>query len=381
MAKQPVTPPNAPKPDPRLKKGEAKKDETLPEMSAEEIAAKKAEEKEAARVQKEADKVKAKEEAEAAKLQAEADEIERVKNAPAVETDSLTSLAIAPYKASAVTEFGNSFMISLVKQAVVEEEAQKALNAAAEAKGFLAFEMTRAIFDLSTRFEEAPKNAVDVYAVFGEAKDVEKLNTNVLIQMGILRKEIDADDNVAIVWTDQSVEALYSYTKELKEKNEGEWTRRFNNRKRLNIRLNEAYRAVAILKDSGLTVSDLYYSEDKDGNLVPTIKNAPKAIGGDIGVVQMNVRTPVKGATLSPTMTSLVKLANDKHKAPAAERADKGDHRQGEAKLGMDDETFGRIVNTLRQAITTQEGKFSEDMLKHLNALHEFLEETLSEVA
>lgn len=291
----------------------------------------------------------------------------------AVEPSSLGSLALRPYQSQSLAEFGNSFMASLVAAAAMEEEAQKALNAAGEAKQYLSFEMTRAVFDLSVKHEEG-KDAVDIYAVFGEAKDVEKLNTRVLIHMGVLRKEIDDDDNVRYVWTDPAVEKLYSYTKALKEKDAAEYERRFNNRKRLNMRLNEAYRATAILRDQGLSTDDLFYSEDDNGNMVPTIRNAPKALGGETGIVQMNQRKPVKGATLSPTMSSLVKLANEKHKAPKADRNDKGEKREGEAKLGMTDEAFGRIVNTLRQAITTQEGNYTEEMKKQIKSLHAFLE-------
>lgn len=290
-----------------------------------------------------------------------------------VEAESLGSLALTPYKSTAIAEFGNKFMASLVAAAAMEEDAQRALNAAGEAKQYLSFEMTRAVFDLSVKHEEG-KDAVDIYAVFGDAKDVEKLNTRVLIHMGVLRKEIDEDDNVKYIWTDPTVEKLYSYTKKLKEENEAEYTVRFNNRKRLNSRLNEAYRAAAILRDQGLTTDDLFYSEAEDGSMVPTIRNAPKAVGGEGGIIQMNQRKPVKGATLSPTMSSLVKLANDKHKAPKGDRNDKGEKREGEAKLGMTDEAFGRIVNTLRQAISTQEGKYSEEMVKQIKSLYTFIE-------
>lgn len=289
-----------------------------------------------------------------------------------VESIETGSLAIAPYSPNAVAEFGNKFLTSLVMAASAEEEAQKQLAAAGEAKQFLSFEMTKAIADLADRFAEG-KDAVDVYAVFGEPKDVEKLNTRVLIHMGVMKREIGDDDTVRYVWTEENVEKLYSYTKELKETNPEEYQRRFNNRKRLNMRLSEAYKAVVALRDAKLSADDLYYSEDADtGAMVPTIRNAPKEIGGENGTVQMNQRKVVKGATLSPTMTSLVKLATDRHK-PKADRADKGENREGEAKLGMNDEAFGGIVNTLRRAVTAQEGNFTPDMQKQLKALADFL--------
>lgn len=283
------------------------------------------------------------------------------------------SLSLTPYQPNSVAEFGNKFMLTLVAQAGAEEEAQKLMAAAGEAKQYLSFEMTRAVFDLSVKHEEG-KDAIDVYSVFGNAKDVAKLNTRVLVHMGVLKREIAEDDTVQYAWTDENIQSLYEYTEDLKKANLEEYTRRFNNRKRLNMRLNEAYRAVAILRDQGLSIDDLFYSEAEDGSMVPTIRNAPKAIGGDDGIIQMNARKPVKGATLSPTMSSLVKLANEKHKAePKAERADKGEQRKGEAQHGMSDEAFGRIINTLRGAIQAQEGEFTEEMKKQIKALHEFL--------
>ena len=65
-------------------------------------------------------------------------------------------------------------MLSIVMAAGAEEEAQKMLAAAGEAKQYLSFEMTRAVFDLADKHKEG-KDAVDVYAVFSkETKDVER---------------------------------------------------------------------------------------------------------------------------------------------------------------------------------------------------------------
>jgi len=293
-----------------------------------------------------------------------------------VERLQSAGISLTPYSENNVTEFGNKFLSSLVAAASAEEEAQQMLAAAGEAKQYLGFEMLRAVFDLSKRFEDG-KDAIDIYAVFGEAKDVEKLNQRVLIKMGVLKREIGEDDTVQYLWTDETNEKLYSYTKKLKEEDEAEYNKRFNNRKRLNMRLSEAYKAACSLRDAGLSPDDLFYSEDDTGKLVPTIRNAPKQIGGEQGTIQMNVRKPVKGASLSPTMSSLVKLATDKHKEPKADRADKGENREGEAKIGMTDEAFGNIVNTLRRAINAQEGKFTEEMQKQIKNLIPYLQQTI----
>lgn len=280
-----------------------------------------------------------------------------------------TEIAIASYDSKNVAEFGNKFMTALVMQAVAEEEAAKLQASANEAKVFLSFEMTRAIFDLSDRHED-----IDVYAVFGKAKDVEKLNTRVLVHMGVLKREINKDDEVVYNWTDENIKKLYEYTAELKESDTAEYNKRFNNRKKLNMRLSEAYKAVAALKDQGLKPGDLFYSENEAGEQVPTINNAPKEIAGDQkdGRVQLGSRKPIVGAQLSPTMSSLVKLAEKSHKADVKEsRPDKGEDRSGVAKIGMTDEDFGAVVNTVKRAIIAQENQFSAEMIKHLKGLVE----------
>ena len=286
-----------------------------------------------------------------------------------------SEIALVSYDSKNVAAFGNKFMFSLVAQAAAEEEAQKLQATANEAKTFLSFEMTRAIFDLASRHED-----IDVYAIFGKAKDVEKLNTRVLVHMGVLKREINSDDEVVYNWTDDSIKNLYDYTAELKESDAAEYNKRFNNRKKLNMRLSEAYKAVASLKDAGLSPNDLYYSENENGETVPTINNAPKEIAGENegGKVQLGSRKPIVGAQLSPTMSSLVKLAEKKHKAePKENRSDKGEDRSGVAKIAMTDEDFGAIVNTVKRAITAQEGVFTAEMIKHLKGLVEMSSEVI----
>ncbi len=236
------------------------------------------------------------------------------------------AVALVPFKANAVEKFGNNFMIALIAQAGLEEEASKAMAAAGEAKAFLSFEITKAIFSIAHK-SKGSKNEVDVYAIFGTIKDVERLNNRILVEMGVKKKIVDDEtDEVKYIWTDDAVKSAYDVSVELKEKDEPEYNRRINNKKRLNSRLSEACKAAATLMDHGLNHDDLFYSEDATtGQYIPTIKNAPKQIGGEAGVVQMNSRKPVKGATLSPTMTSLVKISTDRHKdTPKGDRNDKG---------------------------------------------------------
>lgn len=287
------------------------------------------------------------------------------------------AVALVPFKANQVEKFGNNFMIALIAQAGLEEEASKQMAAAGEAKAFLSFEITKAIFSIAHK-TKGTKSEVDIYGIFGSIKDVERLNNRILVEMGVKKKIVDDEtDEVKYIWTDDSVKASYDVSVELKEKDEPEYIRRNNNKKRLNARLSDACKAAATLMDHGLSPDDLFYSEDQTtGGYVPTIKNAPKQIGGEAGMVQMNSRKPVKGATLSPTMSSLVKISTDRHKEPTGDRKDKGENRE-EEKMGMTDEAFGSIINSTRRAITKQENQFTAEMQKHIKGLSDLLNETM----
>jgi hypothetical protein len=286
----------------------------------------------------------------------------------------MAALDLVPYNAKTdIAEFGATFMQGLVAAAGMAEEAQRLADTAAQGMQYLSFEMTRAVFDFNDRFDD-----VDVYAVFGKAKDVERLNQRVLVHMGVLKREITKDDDIVYTWTSEGIRNLYEYTQELKDADPAEYTRRFNNRKRLNMKLSEAYKTACTLADQGLKPDDLYYSEDAETKaMVPTIRNAPKEIAGDRKEVQLGSRKAVAGATMSPTMSSLVKLATEKHKpeaAAASDKKDKGEDRAGVAKIGISDEDFGSIVNTLIRTITAQENEFSAEKLKHLNACRKAIE-------
>jgi len=290
----------------------------------------------------------------------------------------MTTMELVPFSTNAVAEFGENFMEALVAQAAMAEEAQKLQDQSTQAKSFLSFEMTKAVLDLDNRFED-----IDVYAIFGAAKTVEKLNQKILMHMKVLKRSINEDDTVSYDWTSDRVKGLYAYSTTLKDENPEEYTRRFNNRKRLNMVLSEACKAAAALKDQKLSVDDLVYTDDPTtGAKVPTIKNAPKQIAGDKAEVQLGSRKPVAGATMSPTMTSLVKLATQVHKpddSKAKDKKDAGESRDAE-KLGMSDEDFGAICNTVIRAVNTQENDFSPEKLKQLQNLNKFLSETLTKL-
>lgn len=292
----------------------------------------------------------------------------------------MPAMELVRYEPNAIVDFGNNFMEGLVAAAAMSEEAQRLSDQAGQANNFLSFEMMRAVYDLNERFDD-----VDIYKIFSVAKDVEKLNQKVLVHMGVLKRSIAEDDTVSYQWTSDTVRNLYEYTQELKDKDPAEHTRRFNNRKRLNMKLSEACKAACSLKDQGLKTDDMFYSEDPETKLpVPTIRNAPKQITGDKTEIQLGARKAVAGATMTPTMTSLVKLASEAHKVKEVKSkdvVDPNEMQEGHAKLGITDEDFGSIVNTLIRTINNQEYTFTPAMLKHLTSVQSIITDTLSELA
>lgn len=302
--------------------------------------------------------------------------------AEVIATNAVNLPAVAAYNPNAVAEFGNNVLRGLIQQ-VAAEDALADLTAKAEgSRQFIGFELTKAVLDLAERDEN-----LNIDAIWDGSKAVEKLNTRVLIAFGVLKREISSDgEEVLVKWTDTEVEKLYAYNAELKEKDEPEFKKRFDNRKRLNMRLSDAYKAAIALRDGGTSAEDLAFEEDAETKVVaPVIRNAPKEIAGEAkgGVVRFGAKTLATGATASPTLSSLVKLATNKHKIAeggpaAAERSDKGKDRSGEAKLGMTDEAFGGFVNNLKRAIAAQEGKFTPDMIKQLKSVKVLLDKTLA---
>lgn len=284
-----------------------------------------------------------------------------------------TELAIQTFDKKSPAKFGNDFLQSLIMVASMDEEVQAKAQMVNEAKQNLGFEMTRAVFELAAN----EKNKIDIYAVFGKAGDVQKLNTKLLVAMGVQRRDVSDDDEVVYNWTNKEVEALYSYTAALKQENEAEYDKRFKNRKRLNQRFAEACKSVAALMDAGNKPSDLVYQKNDAGEFVPIIKNAPKAISGEQDHVALGARTPVQGASHSPTMSSLVKIATTAHKPKDATKGKEGSEGDNKAKMGMSDEDFGAIVNQLRRAIDAQEGTLTSEMKKQLRALNKYLTSTL----
>lgn len=268
----------------------------------------------------------------------------------------MANTQLAVFKENAVAKFGKDFLKGLIIQAANEEKAVEAMNIAQSQKQFLQFELTKAV--LASAYKDESLNP---HAIMSGTGAVRALNDRVLAALGVKESKEDELNRKYFVWTDRDVANLYEYTKELKESDEAEYTRRFNNRKRLNMQISNACKAAAYLKDNKVQPSDMMYNED--GNAV--LHNAPKEIAGvDKSEVVIGERKVREGAAVSPTMAGIVRLATAGKPSKAKVEATTSD-----PKMGMSDAAFGEIANTLIKAIRVQEGKISDQQRKTLVAV------------
>jgi hypothetical protein len=263
---------------------------------------------------------------------------------------------LVKYEEKSLAKFGNKVLSALVKQAGMETAAQQALAEAGEAKKVLGFEMLRAVHDMASKDDK-----LNPYAVSGSQTEVKALNRRILVSMGVLKQEI-VDSQIVETWTEPELEAQYVGSTELKEKDQAEYDKRAANWRRLTLALTTACKQTCVLLDNGVEPADLYYNDE--GN--PVLAKAPKDMQGkDKGEVVLGARKPREGATVSPTLSSLTKLATSGKKASKGQAEEK----PGDVVMGMTDESFGSVCNVAIKAINAQEGKFSPGMIKHMKAL------------
>lgn len=307
-----------------------------------------------------------------------------------VATTESTDVAIAALEASlpklsqfdptAPATFGNSLLDSLLKSEAFDQSLNELQGKNEDVKRFIVFETTKAVMYAAENGKD-----INVYAIFdGSAKAVEKLNTKLLQFFGVIERKLDADGEAYTEWSSKANADAYDYSAIDKEKDENEYNRRHNNRKRLNMRLSEACKAAVALMDRGVKSDQLKLVENTNKEVEAVIENAPPDLRGDEQKngprVTFGKRTAQEGAKVAPNVASLVKAASEAHKAAdetgTGERADKGNDRN-DMKLGMSDEDFGGVVNNLRRAIMAQEGKLSPEMIKQLEALVPYIDEQI----
>jgi hypothetical protein len=288
---------------------------------------------------------------------------------------------LAQFDPTAPATFGNSLLDSLIKSEAFDQNLSELQGKNEDVKRFIVFETTKAVMYAAENGKD-----INIFAIFdGSAKAVEKLNTKLLQFFGVIERKLDDDGEAYTEWSNPNNAKAYDYSAVDKEKDENEYNRRHNNRKRLNMRLSEACKAAAALVDRGVKSDQLKLVENSNKEVEAVIDNAPADLRGDEQKngprVTFGKRTAQEGAKLAPNVAALVKAASEAHKATdetgTGDRADKGGDRSGDAKLGMSDEDFGAIVNNLRRAIMAQEGRLTPEMVKQLQTLVPYIDEEI----
>lgn len=288
--------------------------------------------------------------------------------------------ALQEFNANEITKYGNQVLDFVLRIAEADEEYKSIGEQLETARQNGSFQLMQALMHMHETDEK-----FNIFAIFEGGKAVERLNTRILTKMGVITRVPDPDgENIITQWSNEQVRDQYAYSLVDKEKDPKEYKRRFDNRKRLNIAFSNAAKAAIALIDNGTKADEVKFVE-QDGAVRPVIEKAPAEITGETkGPVTFGERKVATGAKMSPTLSSLVKLASDKHKQNddgsegAKERSDKGADRSGDAKLAMTDELFGSLVNNLKRAIAAQEGLFTEDMHKQMKSLVEPLNEAIA---
>lgn len=294
------------------------------------------------------------------------------------------------FNPTAVTEFGNKFVAAMLQHELRKEAAEAELQAASEREGFFDFELTRAAM-----FLHNDENAgVNVYDVFGDKADVEKLNRSVLLALGVIERTITDDDKVVYDFTDPAIRGSYSFgadvektlvkqhQKEGKSEEEakalvkGEIKQRRSRRNALNIRLKRCIKAAVALLDAKATPDDLQYTQTTAGELVPVIAKGPKEVMGNSKkpvVIHSKNAAKMEGASAVPSMSGIASVAETKHtKKPSSKDETETSNRNE----GKSEEDFLALVNATGQAIKNREGNFSDAEKTALANLATFLSES-----
>jgi hypothetical protein len=308
--------------------------------------------------------------------------------ANSVITINATVPVLKQFDAANPAAFGNSYLETLVKITDFDSGVEEAVKASEDSKRFAHFELVKAVLSAEEKVED-----INIYSIFENVtKSTEKLNNKILQYFGVIEKKI-VDDEIEIIWSSPELKGLYDYASVDKEKDANEHQKRFTNRKRLNMRLSEAFKAAAALKDLAVKADDLQLVENPETKIVePTINNAPAALRGDTEKnkstsVKFGQRTAQEGAKVAANTAALVKAATEVHRKKdsdatgTGERSDKGSERSGDAKMGISDEDFGEVVNNLRKIILAQEGQLSDEQVKQLSNLVPFIDEQLKVAA
>lgn len=276
-----------------------------------------------------------------------------------------------------VVETGNKFLGAILAHEMAKEAAEQELAAAQERESFINVEMTKMAMWLHS------EGHIDLLKAYGDKRETSALYRSILVEIGVLKREITDDDTVVYAFTDPALKEAYSFEQAIANYKHGEdedkpkyspeqvaeHKQRRSRRNALNIRLANVCKAALALYESKATIDDLSYREKEDGTRVAVLTKGPKEVMGKSASIDIVVgnAAKAKGATLTPTISGLAKAADHKHK-PATKQTTETAKKDGAPK---DENDFLALINAAMMAVKAREGTFTDaekQAMKNLGA-------------
>lgn len=269
-----------------------------------------------------------------------------------------TVVAIVPFNPTEIATFGNNMIKAIVTHDNLKIAAESELKRADEREKIIDTELVRVALYL----HETEK--VDLYDVFKDDKNSSMvLYRKILIELGVLVQKIEPGaDAVTYEFTDPELKEAYYFSKELEKSNEAEYKARRARRNHLNIRLARACKAGIALVEAGAKSDNVVIKTltHKDGSIetVPVITAGPVELMGKSTEVRLGKGANMEGASVSPTITGLSKIADKKHKATTSISAAATESTTRVATSNAED--FMALANTFIMAVKAKENEFDE---------------------
>jgi len=265
-----------------------------------------------------------------------------------------TENALVAFDPKAIATYGNQMLNVIVQHEEARESAEIALRQADEREKIIDFELTRVALHLHK------EEKIDLYGIYADGKESSsKLYRSILTETGVLARKVDDEtDKVVYDFTDTALKGKFEFSEDLKEKDEEEYKKRRSRRNALNMRLARVCKAAVALYEAKATAEDMQISKNEEtGELNAIIAKGPKEVMGKSGTIQIHSKSvsPVDGATATPTISGLAKLADQQHKTkPSSKQETESTDKKAPAAAD-----FTAVINAAIMAVKAKEGKTS----------------------
>jgi len=274
-----------------------------------------------------------------------------------------TENAIIEFNPNAIETYGNSILNVIVQHEEARNQAEHALAQANEREKVIDFELCRTVLWMHQ------DEQIDLHAIYDGNKDSsQKLYRDILVKTGALERRVDENsDRIIYDFTDPKVAGKFDFTKELEEADPDEYKKRRSRRNGLNLRLARVCKAAVALNEADATTDDMRIEKTEDGGLEAVITKGPAEVMGEEASVQIFSKSvsPVEGASVTPTVTGLAKLADSVHKP----KTSKADVEQASRNEGGSVADFHAVMNAAIMAIRGLEGEPDRSQIDLLNAV------------